>query len=349
MNQKPRSILLIGNFLSSSLGTRSVSEDLCLRLLASGWQVIYASRRANRLLRLLDMLWVTWRFRRQYQVAQLDVFSGLAFVWAYLDTVLLKKLNKPLVLTLHGGNLPDFSLRHPGWVRGLLNKADAVTVPSEYLLDAMQPYRNDLTLIPNAVDIRQYAYIPRVTPRAILIWLRAFHKIYNPELAIRVLQKVQEEFPEIRLIMIGPDKEDGSFQNTQKLVSQLGLQDMVVFPGRVAKSQVSEWLNKGDIFINTTNVDNTPISVTEAMACGLCIISTEVGGIPWLLEHETNALLVPPDDPDAMATAVQRILTEPGLAQRLAANARQKAQSFDWAAVLPMWEELFQQMLAEAN
>lgn len=78
----------------------------------------------------------------------------------------------------------------------------------------------------------------------------------------------------------------------------------------------------------------------EAMACGLCVVSTNVGGIPYLLEHETDALLVPPNDPEAMAAAVRRILTEPGLAKRLSRNARAKAKQFDWDAILPQWEEL---------
>jgi glycosyltransferase involved in cell wall biosynthesis len=99
-------------------------------------------------------------------------------------------------------------------------------------------------------------------------------------------------------------------------------------------------MSRGDIFLNTTNVDNTPISVLEAMACGLCVVSTNVGGIPYLLEHEHDALLVPPDDPAAVATAVRRLLTEPDLAEQLSRNARQKAEKFDWSIILPQWEAL---------
>ena len=99
-------------------------------------------------------------------------------------------------------------------------------------------------------------------------------------------------------------------------------------------------MDRGDIFLNTTNVDNTPVSVLEAMACGLCIVTTNVGGIPHLLEHEHDALLVPSDDPAAMAAAVRRILTETGLAARLSHHARAKAERMDWSVVLPQWESL---------
>jgi glycosyltransferase involved in cell wall biosynthesis len=99
-------------------------------------------------------------------------------------------------------------------------------------------------------------------------------------------------------------------------------------------------MNKGDIFLNTTHVDNTPVSVLEAMACGLCVVSTNVGGIPYLLEDEYDDLLVTSDDPVAMTTAVRRLLIEPGLAPRLSRNARQKAEQFDWSNILPQWEAL---------
>jgi glycosyltransferase involved in cell wall biosynthesis len=107
-------------------------------------------------------------------------------------------------------------------------------------------------------------------------------------------------------------------------------------------------MSQGDIFLNTTNVDNTPVSVLEALACGLCVVSTDVGGIPYLLEHEEDALLVPPDDAEAMAAAVRRVLTEPGLAERLSRNARKKAEGFDWSVVLPQWERLLLEVLGHA-
>jgi len=156
-----------------------------------------------------------------------------------------------------------------------------------------------------------------------------------------MLAQLISDFPNIHLTMVGPDKGDGSLQATQKVTEELGLNGHIAFPGGVPKASVPDWLDKSDIFINTTNVDNTPVSVLEAMACGLCVVSTNVGGIPYLLEHEKDALLVPPDDPKAMAEAVRRILIEPELAEHLSLNARQKAEKFDWQTVLPQWESLF--------
>ena len=287
------------------------------------------------------MVSTAWRHRHRYDVAQVDVYSGPAFFWAEAVTWVLRRAGKPYILTLHGGNLPTFARRWPGRVRHLLRSATMVTTPSRYLQEKMAPYREDIRLLPNPIDIERYPFRLRAQPKPRLVWLRAFHAIYNPALAPRVLVHLVDEFPDVHLIMVGPDKGDGSFQATQRLVEKLGLDDHIHFPGSVPKEAVPKWLDKGDIFINTTNVDNTPVSVLEAMACGLCIVSTNVGGIPYLLEHEADALLVPPDDPESMATAVRRILTEPWLAKRLSLHARRKAEQFNWANILSQWEALF--------
>jgi glycosyltransferase involved in cell wall biosynthesis len=114
----------------------------------------------------------------------------------------------------------------------------------------------------------------------------------------------------------------------------------VLLAGPLPKSEVPRALSQGDIFLNTTNVDNTPVGVIEAMACGLCVVSTNVGGIPFLVEDGLDGLLVPSDNVTAMAAAVKRIPREPRLAERLSRNARVKAEQFDWSVILPQWEEL---------
>jgi glycosyltransferase involved in cell wall biosynthesis len=225
-------------------------------------------------------------------------------------------------------------------VRRFLQSARVVTTPSEYLRDQMSSYRADLRLLPNALDLSAYRYRRRSQPQPAIVWLRAFHEIYNPELPVRVLKLLAPDFPALRVTMVGPDKGDGTFQRTRELAASLGVLDRLTFPGRVPKSDTPLWLDKGDIFLNTPRVDNTPVSVLEAMACGLCIVSTKVGGIPYLLEDQTDALLVPTDDPVAMAAAVRRLLTDPALADRLSAKARAKAERHDWPVILPQWEAL---------
>lgn len=343
-NRYRPTVLLVGNFLSATRGTRSVCEDLALRLKATGWLVITTSSRPGRLARLLDFLLTIWRRRSQYHVAHVDVYSGPAFVWAELVCWALKIVKRPYVLTLRGGNLPSFAQKTGERVPRLLQSAPIVTTPSAYLFDQMRPYHKMLVLLPNPLDLEKYSFKHRAHPALRLVWLRAFHDIYNPSLAVQVVAQLAQDFPEVQLVMMGPDKRDGSFEKMKSMASQLGVANRLTCTGPVTKDKIPQLLNEGDILLNTPRVDNTPVSVVEAMACGLCIVSTNVGGIPYLLEDESDALLVPTDDAAAMAKAVRRFLTEDGLAERLSRNARRKAEQFDWSMILPRWERLLMDM-----
>jgi glycosyltransferase involved in cell wall biosynthesis len=333
-------LLMVGNFLSASGRSHGVCEDLAVALKSAGWSVLTTSDKPGRLSRLLDFLLTVWQQRRRYTVAQVDVYSGLAFVWAEWVCWALRRAKRPYVLTLHGGNLPTFARSSDKRVRRLLRRASAVTAPSRYLLEQMRPYCQDMVLLPNPLDLTKYPFRARKQPAPSLVWLRAFHDIYNPSLAVRVLALLARDFPTVSLVMMGPSKGDGSRELMKNLALKLNVVDRLSCRGQVPKDEVPHWLQQGDIFLNTTRVDNTPVSVLEAMACGLCIVSTRVGGIPYMLEHETDALLVPGDDPPAMAKAVQRLLTEDGLAERLSSNARRKVEQFDWTSILPKWERL---------
>jgi glycosyltransferase involved in cell wall biosynthesis len=341
-------VLFIGNFLSASIGSRSVCEDLAERL-TSHYDVLVTSQEKSKILRLLDMLRTVLRERRNFDLAHVDVYSGRAFVWAELVTLTLGLLGKPYVLTLHGGNLPSFARRWPWRMRRLLRAASTVTTPSRYLMEELQRFRSDVCIIPNAVDLRRYRFVHRVRPRCRIVWVRSFHAIYNPLLAIRVVGELVQRVPEVHLEMIGPDRGDGTYHTVAATIERLELGKSITIRGAVSKREIPHSMDSGDIFINTANIDNTPVSVIEAMASGLCVVSTDVGGIRYLIKDGENGLLVPPDDPQAMAAAVERLLIDPQLASRLSRGGRRQASEFDWETVLPRWERIFGQVLARVD
>lgn len=314
-----------------------------MRLAKTGWTVRLASAKRPKLARIVDMITTIWTERANYEVANVDLFSGAAFNWAEWAAYLLRALGKPYVLTLRGGNLASMARKSPQRIARMLAGAGAVVAPSAFLGDVASSFGVDVRRIPNALRVEAYPYRHRVAPRPRLVWLRAFHEIYNPQLAVTVTAQLVTDLEGVALGMIGPEK-DGSLSRSMAAATQMGVTTQVCFFGPVPKDQVPNYLADADIFLNTTNIDNTPVSVLEAMACGLCVVSTNIGGIPFLLEHEHDALLVPPNDPAAMTAAVRRILTEPGLAGRLSANARRKAEQFDWSIVLPRWETLFREV-----
>ena len=334
------SVLLVGNFLSSSTSIRFVCEDLADGLASSGWNVVAASTRARRAARLADMLATAWRRRGEYAAAQVDVYSGPAFLWAEAVGALLRALGKPHVLTLHGGNLPAFAGRRPRRVRRLLAGADAVTSPSPYLARALASLRSDVRVIPNPIDVARYPFRLRSAPRPRLVWLRAFHRMYRPEVAPAVLAEVAARHGDATLAMIGPDKGDGSLAATRRAAESLGVADRLTVLGPIPKCAVPGALADAEIFLNTTDVDNTPVSMLEAMACGLCVVTTDAGGILDLVRDGGTALVVPRGDAGAMAAAVGRIVEDAALSATISRGGRAKAEEADRPRVLAAWREL---------
>ena len=142
--------------------------------------------------------------------------AALHSVWAELVAWALRLMKKPYVLILRGGNLPAFAQDTGKRVPHLLQSASIVIAPSPYLFKQMRPYRQDLFLLPNPLNLAVYSFKHRMNPAPRLVWLRAFHDVYNPSLAVRVLACLVEDFPSAQLLMMGPDKEDGSLSSGEQ-------------------------------------------------------------------------------------------------------------------------------------
>ena len=154
-------------------------------------------------------------------------------------------------------------------------------------------------------------------------------------MALKVLKLLLKDYPEAQLSMIGPFK-DNSIEACRDFAKKHTLP--VKFTGKMTKAEWIAYAKNFDVFINTTNVDNTPVSLIEAMALGLPIVTTNVGGLPFLLEDEKQALLVNPNDEDAMTNAILSLLHDKNLAQKLSQDGRQLAETFDWEVVKHQWE-----------
>jgi glycosyltransferase involved in cell wall biosynthesis len=153
-------------------------------------------------------------------------------------------------------------------------------------------------------------------------------------LAVKVLKDLKDEGLDVQLCMIGPEK-DGSLERTKKLAKKLNVK--VDFTGRLSKK---EWHNKAkdfNVFINTTTIDNAPVSVIEAMALGLPIVSTNVGGMSFLIENEKNGLLVEPDNVECFVSAIKVLVFNSGKSQKMAEKAREKAENYNWEKVKEQW------------
>ena len=340
-----KTLLMIGRFSLNRKNYKSPNKDLALALGKQGWAVHQVSHHSFSLFFLLDVVWNLLRKRSDYNLAQIDVYSGRAFLWAEISKALLMFLKKPFVLTLHGGNLPKFSESRKERVEKFFKEAVFVTAPSAYLAKEMEPYYPNIKIIPNGIDLQRFPFRFRNSFRPRLVWVRAFHTLYNPMLAPKVLGELLKEYPEATLQMVGPDKGDGSLEKTRELACHLGIQKSLRIHTGVPSDDIPKYLDGADVFLNTTDFDNAPLSLLEAMASGLCVITTNVGGIPAWVDHEKEALLVSPNRADEMAQAVKRVLKNQQFAAMLAQAARAKAESRDWSKIIRTWDELLMQPL----
>jgi glycosyltransferase involved in cell wall biosynthesis len=285
---------------------------------------------------VLDTLKTLFRNKRNYDIAIVMVFSGPAFAIADLSSLIARLHRKKVILWLHGGNLPQFRERHPRWVARVLRRGTAIVVPTGHLRGVAEEAGQEPHVIPNVLpDNIDFKERRRVRPS--ILWMRTFHEIYDPLVAIDVVARLAERLPDVRLMMAGQDK--GMLATTRERAISVGVESHIEFPGFLGPAQKREAFESHDIFLNTTRVDNAPVSLVEAAAYGLPIVTTPSGGIPHLFEDDESALFAPPD-PDAMATSILRLIESPDLVRHLASNARSVADEFTWSAVRFRWSAL---------
>jgi glycosyltransferase involved in cell wall biosynthesis len=307
-------------------------------LAAAGYSVISVSHALNRWARFFDILQTIARQGRNIDLMLLNVFGGPSFVIEDGASCIARLQRVPVIMFLHGGAMPEFMARHPHWSRRVLSRAELLLAPSPYLARAVEQLGFRAQVVPNVIELEDYPCRRRRQLEPRLLWMRTFHDQYNPMLAVRVLQQVRREYPTATLVMGGEDK--GSLAMVRSQVEQLGLAGTVEFRGFLDHRAKLQAAAECDIFLNTNRVDNMPVSVVEACAFGMPVVATSVGGLPDLLTHERNGLLVPDDDEPAMTRSVLRLLSDPALAERISTGARSLAERSSWRAVLPQWQRV---------
>lgn len=322
-------------------------EILADALARRGYVVHTASHQLGRYRRLLDITRTVVRRRRATDVLLVQTFGGSSFVVEDAASCLGRLCGLRVVFHVHGGAMPAFMRRFPRWTRRVLGRGDALVAPSAFLAEALAEHGFAARVVPNVVDLAPYPYRHRTRLRPRLFWMRAFHPIYHPELALHVLRRVRAVHRDATLVMAGQEK--GSGRAVRAEVRRLGLEGAVRFAGFLDHAGKAREGDAADVFLNTNRVDNAPVSVIEAAAMGLPVVATDVGGLRHLVRDGDTALLVPEGDADAMAAAVLRLLAEPALAARLSANGRALAAASAWGAVAPLWDDVFGAVCAESS
>lgn len=338
---------IAGPLLGSHRGwVLSQGELLAATLRSQGVDVPVVSRYRPPYARALDTALRIAMWRRTVNALIIMVFSGRGFRLAELS-VRCAGSKLPVVLWLHGGGLPEFAGRETKRVQRLLETASAIVAPSNFLARPFQTGSRTVEVIANQLPMPNYPYRLRRPPAARLLWMRTFHPIYNPQMAVRAFARLRDRHPEATLTMAGQDR--GEVGATRKLAQELGVEHAVRFPGFLGPDEKLRALETHDIYLHTNQIDNTPVSVLEAAASGLLIAATRVGGIEDLLEDGRNALLVPADDHDAMANAIARLLEEPELAHRLSEAGPALAEPSRSSKVASQWLSLLSRVTRGAH
>jgi glycosyltransferase involved in cell wall biosynthesis len=333
-----KKLLYIGNKLSEHGYTSTSIETLGEFLENDGYTVYYASSQKNKYFRMIEMISKTISYSNKVDYVLIDTYSTNNFWYAFIISQLCRILKLKYIPKLHGGDLPNRIVKTKFFSRLIFNYAFVNIAPSYYLLNAFKEsgYKN-LLYIPNTIELDKYISFNKQFKSPKLLWVRSFSVIYNPLMAIKVFINLKMMYPDAELCMVGP-KKDSSLEKAIRFAKNHNVE--VNFMGKLSKQKWIELSADYNVFINTTHFDNTPISVIEAMALGIPVVSTNVGGIPYLLKHENNALLVSDNNIEAMTLQINRIFIEPNLANKLTENAKESIKSFDWDMVKKQWKDL---------
>lgn len=336
-----KNLLYIGNKLHNHGFNKTSVETLGVFLGDEGFNIKYSSDKKNQFYRLLDMIISTFLNARKVDYILIDTYSTSSFWYAFFCSQVARLFNTKYIPILHGGDLPKRLEKNPSLCNLIFKNAFANVAPSNYLLKKFKEKGlENIVFIPNSIQLKEYKYKNRIHIQPNLLWVRSFARIYNPQMAIHVFKHIKEKYPNATLTMVGPDK-DGSLIETRNLAESLNLN--VNFTGKLSKKDWTDLAKKHDIFINTTHFDNTPVSVIEAMALGLPVVTTNVGGIPFMLTNNENALLINDDKSIEMVNAIETFLINEELVQRLTLNAKVLVCNMDWQVVKLKWIELLNQ------
>lgn len=286
--------------------------------------------------------WSLLRHVPRFDVVHAFSASYFSYLLAPLPAMAVARLyGKRTVLNYRSGEAEDHLARWRTAVPTIGRFADAVVVPSGYLVEVFGRFGLAARAVFNFVDLDAIPYRRRPAPRPAFLSNRNLEPLYNVGCTLRAFALVQRELPDASLLVVGDGVERPALE---RLAAELGLRN-VEFAGRVPPARMGACYDACDVYLNSPNIDNMPGSIIEAYAAGLPVVTTDAGGIPYIVEHERTGLMVPRGDPGQLAAAALRVVREPGLAARLTDAARAECQErYVWPAVREDWVRVYAEL-----
>lgn len=283
---------------------------------------------------VLSLLW------RVYKYDVIHVFSAsyVSFVIAPTPAILIGKLyGRKVLLNYHSGEAEDHLQRWRRSAVPTIKLADIVIVPSEYLLRVFDQFGLTTHVIYNLVDTSKLRFRDRIPLRPVFLANRNFEVHYGVDRVLRAFKVIQDKFPESKLDVVG----DGSQRRAlETLAQELGLRN-TTFRGQINPNLMPDVYDGADIYLNASEIDNQPLSIMEAFACGLPIVTTDAGGIPDMVSDRKTGMLIPRGDYMQMAERAVGLLNNPAETRQMIERGRQECLKYSWEAVREAWLSVY--------
>ncbi len=287
--------------------------------------------------RLLPYFFSLYRQIKHVDIVHIMANSGWSWHLFSAPAILVSRLHgKPIVVNYHGGGAGAFFSRSWKWVHLSIRHVEKVIVPSSFLANVFTQYHQKTDIIPNVLDTSLFSKSTRrfADNGLHFIVTRNLEKIYGVDTVINAFNIVNKEYPESRLTIAGTGPE---LEVLRQQVSELQLDNNVTFSGRLTPIEMAALYQSADIMLNASLVDNAPSALLEALSCGIPVISTDTGGIPDMVTHLQDAILIKQDDCKEMSERILQLVEDDLLRETLITNGLEAVKHFHWHQV---WKKL---------
>lgn len=333
-------MLYVGNQMQKHGKGLTMIEVLAPLFQSEGYAVIAVSDKKNPLFRIAHMLWTAITQSSKYQYLLIDTYSTTNFYYALLLSLWGKLAGKKVVLNLHGGNLAHRLQHKPAFLTWMLHNSHKNIAPSAFLKEQLAGAGAPIEVIPNPIQGAAFTHRERKSFEPHFIWFRGFLDFYQPVKVIEVMAALKPHFPSVRLTMCGPDKGDGTYQKCEALIKQEGLEEEVRMVGPVTHQTLNQLGAACDLFINLSQIDNTPSALLEAGLMGLAVITTPAGGIPHMVDADA-VFFVEDATATEIARTIKHLLTnQQEMMKQKTALLHKTAKHTQWQAISPKWKQI---------
>ena len=277
---------------------------------------------------------------KKYDVIHIFSASYFSFVLAQTPAILIGKLfRKRVLLNYHSGEAADHFKRWPSAI-STIRLADKLVVPSEYLVKVFADFGLRAQAINNLIELEDFRFRERTQLRPRFLTNRNLETHYGVDCVLRAFAKIQTTHPDASLTVAGTGSQLASLQ---ALAEELGLQN-TAFVGRVEPETIYAQYDDADVYLNGSRIDNQPLSILEAFACGIAVVTSDAGGIPDMVADGTTGFVVRVDDHERLAAKALRVLERPADILRITRRALDECQKYRWQSVGEQWNKLYKSL-----